>query len=219
MTDECRITVAVETPQHAAIGALLDYVAATPLPPGTLVRVPLGRREVPGIVWDHAADPDTAADALRPVVEALQSLPPLDQAWRRLVDFAAAYYQRSVGELALAVLPPELRRLDDRQLARRVAKLAKLPPPEPAATTPAPALTDEQRAAVDALDQATTPALLHGVTGSGKTEVYLHAAERTLAAGPAGAGAGARDQPHAAAGSALRAAFSGPCCWSACTAR
>jgi hypothetical protein len=37
-----------------------------------------------------------------------------------LVEFAASYYQRSVGELALAVLPPELRRLDATQLARRL---------------------------------------------------------------------------------------------------
>lgn len=184
MTDECRIAVAVETPQHAGLSGVLDYVAAAPLPAGTLLRVPLGRREVPGIVWQQDPDPGTEPAALRPVTEVLQSLPPLDERWRRLVDFAAGYYQRSVGELALAVLPPELRRVSDVQLARRVKKLRTLAPPAAdAPQEPPPALTPEQRAAVDALDQAATPALLHGVTGSGKTEVYLHAAERTLAAG------------------------------------
>lgn len=180
---DARLTVAVETPQHAAIGGLLDYTAPQALPPGTLVRVPLGRRDVPGIVWDRAADAAVGDLQLRPVAEALQALPPLGEAWRRLVDFAAGYYQRSVGELALAVLPPELRKVDDTQLARRVAKLAKLTPPPAAADTPAPPLTAEQQAAVDAIEASATPALLHGLTGSGKTEVYLHAAARTLAAG------------------------------------
>lgn len=180
---DVRLTVAVETPQHAAIGGLLDYTAPQALPPGTLVRVPLGRRDVPGIVWDRAADASVGDLQLRPVAEALQALPPLGEAWRRLVDFAAGYYQRSVGELALAVLPPELRKVDDTQLARRVAKLAKLAPPPAAADMPAPPLTAEQQAAVDAIEASATPALLHGLTGSGKTEVYLHAAARTLAAG------------------------------------
>lgn len=186
-----RLPVAVETPQHAGIGALLDYAAPAALPPGTVVRVPLGRREVPGIVWHRAGDDAPPADAqLRPVAAVLAALPPLPDAWRRLVEFAAGYYQRSVGELALAVLPPELRKLDDVQVARRVAKLAKRQaaasaapagPAEPGVA--APPLTPEQQAAVDALDASAQPALLHGVTGSGKTEVYLHAAERALARG------------------------------------
>ncbi len=51
---------------------------------------------------------------------------------------------------------------------------------------PAPALTDEQADAIDAVlaaEQGFRAWLLHGVTGSGKTEVYLRLAERMLAAG------------------------------------
>ena len=56
MTTVSRLAVAVETPQHSAVGGLLDYVSDQPLPPGTLTRVPLGRRDVPGIVWQRSGD-------------------------------------------------------------------------------------------------------------------------------------------------------------------
>jgi primosomal protein N' (replication factor Y) len=175
------LTVAVELPQHAGRLSLLHYVSEQPLAPGSVVRVPLGRRDVAGIVWDAAAEPGAAA-ALKPVRQALAALPPLAAPWRRLVEFAAAYYQRGLGELALAVLPPELRRLDDAALGKRIARLAA-----PAAADPAdrpPPLTPEQQACVDgALAAPAAPSLLHGVTGSGKTEVYLHAAEQALQRG------------------------------------
>ncbi|MCW5609363.1 MAG: primosomal protein N' [Rubrivivax sp.] len=186
MTEATTLAVAVETPRHSAVGGLLDYTSERPLPPGTLLRVPLGRREVPGIVWDPGAAPTAPAPELRPVGAVLGALPPLPADWRALVDFAAAYYQRGVGELALAVLPPELRKLDDTQLARRVARLQREPVPRPAATSEPPLrpeLSPEQAAALELVAQADRPLLLHGVTGSGKTEVYLRAAEQALAAG------------------------------------
>ena len=45
---ESTTTVAVETPQHAGLGGTLDYLSEQPLSAGTLVRVPLGRRDLLG---------------------------------------------------------------------------------------------------------------------------------------------------------------------------
>jgi primosomal protein N' (replication factor Y) len=175
------VRVAVETPQHSGLGEPLDYASACELQPGTLLRVPLGKREVTGVVWDGVAG-DRAE--LRDVGDVLAVLPPLSSAWRRLVDFAAGYYQRGVGELALSVLPPQLREQSDTMLAKRIAKLLK---PAPAAAVPPPslpALNDEQASVLAALESGPPScALLHGVTGSGKTEVYLRAAARALDAG------------------------------------
>ncbi len=175
--------IAVETPQHAGLAACLDYQSEFPLAPGTLVRVPLGKRDVPGIVWRAGGDGTAVGAELRPVRQALTALPPLSDAWRQLVGFAAGYYQRGLGELALAVLPPELRRLDATQIDRRLARLKPVTPSSRSDQV-GQTLSGDQAAAVAAL-RAEAPAttLLHGVTGSGKTEVYLQAAARALAAG------------------------------------
>ncbi len=184
--------VLVETPRHANLDALLAYRSQHLLTPGTLVRVPLAKRTVTGIVWggEHAA---TDATALRDVIDVVDALAPLSAHWRALVDFAAGYYQRGQGEIALAVLPPELRRLDGAAVADRVRRLAKrMASAATARTAPTaealPALTADQAdavAAAAAASAASAPGtlLLHGVTGSGKTEVYLRAAQAALAAG------------------------------------
>lgn len=122
-----RVQVLVEAPQHSGLTGPLDYLADQALQPGTLVRVPLGRRTVTGLVWDAPpADAEGwAADQLKPVAEVLPDLPPLPLPWRQLVKFASAYYQRGLGEIAMMVLPPELRQLDAVQWARRFKRLTK----------------------------------------------------------------------------------------------
>ena len=187
-----RIGVAIEAPQYAGMSSLLSYESERPLAPGTLVRVPLGRRETTGLVWDTAVEPPAedgeAPLALRAVIEAMDALPPLPPDWRALVEFTARYYQRSLGEVALAVLPPELRKLDNTGLEKRVRKKRDHLLPEPAVAVHRPEPTPEQTTALATLaawadEPAPPPALLFGVTGSGKTEVYLRLAEQALAAG------------------------------------
>ena len=183
-----RVRVVVEAPQHSGLWGALDYLSEVNLLPGELVRVPLGRRVVTGVVWDDAPAgeqvPAWAEADLKEVAEVLSGLPPLPPAWRQLVAFAAAYYQRSLGEMALMVLPPELRQLDALQWQRRRKRLDKalLEPLPPPATQPVlPELTEQQAQALDALAKpGEQPCLLWGSTGSGKTEVYLRQTQRAL---------------------------------------
>ncbi|MBA4110785.1 MAG: primosomal protein N' [Leptothrix sp. (in: Bacteria)] len=184
-----RVRVVVEAPQHSGLWGALDYASEVALLPGELVRVPFGRRVVTGVVWDEAPEGEVSAFAqadLKEVAEVLSGLAPLPKAWRQLVAFAAAYYQRSLGEMALMVLPPELRQLDALQWQRRRKRLDKaLLEPLPAATSPPlPELTEQQAQALAALAQpGEQPCLLWGSTGSGKTEVYLRQTQRALDAG------------------------------------
>ncbi|MBP7302225.1 MAG: primosomal protein N', partial [Brachymonas sp.] len=201
--------VLVALPAHSPLAATpLHYTHHEWLPAGTLVRVPLGQRSVLGVVWDSGphTQPPPAGVQPKAILQAWNNVPPLDATWRQLVAFTARYYQRSLGEVALAALPPQLRELDEVQLARRLKALAKKnvaqqktdATDEAAANAADPAttpldqptvLTEQQEQAIAAVqaaacDASPAPLLLFGTTGSGKTEVYLQAVAQALAHNP-----------------------------------
>jgi primosomal protein N' (replication factor Y) len=180
------LDVAVSAPAYSQVGGLLTYVTDLPVKAGQLVRVPFGNREVLGVVWGvHTTAPDTlSTHTLRQVTAALEGVAPLSAHWLQLVQFTAHYYQRSLGEVAMAALPPQLRDLTPVQLARRFKK--QVATDEALATTlQSPWHLSEQQADVLAqMAEAPGPFLLHGATGSGKTEVYLQAVARCLAEDP-----------------------------------
>ena len=182
------ICVLVQTPAHAALGSVLSYQSPTPLPPGTLVRVPLGTRETLGVVWDaDAAQASGEIDPgkVRAIAGVLEGVAPLNASWQQLVTFSAQYYQRSLGEVALAALPPQLRDLSAAQLQRRFKRSKNQPATAPdCAPSHAPELTPEQAQVVAQIEAHSGPFLLFGATGSGKTEVYLHAVADLLAREP-----------------------------------
>ena len=186
------LSVLVQTPAHSQVAGPLTYRSELLLTPGSLVRVPFGRRETLGVVWDSVPDPETPtidAEKLRDIASALTGLPPLTLQWRKLVGFTAGYYQRSLGEVALAALPPQLRDLSEKQFQRRLQRV-----PEPAtassqgretAAGPPVQLSEEQQAAIAAFHAWGGTSLLFGATGSGKTEIYLQCVQELLLRDPA----------------------------------
>ena len=182
-TPICWVDVEVQTPAHSQIGSLLTYTHSEALPPGSLVRVPLGTREVLGVVtqWHLQAPPGLDPSKTRSVTHVMD-LPPLSLDWLDLVGFAARYYQRSIGEVAAQALPPSLHKLNPEQLDRR---LMRLPSSVALVLQPAPPSSDQQRTALRDIAQSAGPFLLFGNTGSGKTEVYLQAIAHSLQDDPA----------------------------------
>ncbi len=104
----CFVRVALDHP----LPALYDYRYPSdgPVPqPGMLVRVPFGRREAVGLICEVSAHSEVPANKLRDVSAVCADLPPLSPQWLALAGFAADYYQRGMGEVALPALPQALR--------------------------------------------------------------------------------------------------------------
>jgi len=185
------LDIAVQTPAHSQIGGLLTYrhvrqssETGTPTE-GALVRVPLGSRSLLGVIWAiHDSPPaDLRADSVRDIEGLLEGIAPLPAAWRQLVQFAAQYYQRSVGEVAMAALPPQLRDLSAIQMGRRLKKQACANSDE-TPFAPGMALSQQQSDTLAQIAAQPGPFLIFGATGSGKTEVYLQAVQRQLESDP-----------------------------------
>ena len=158
------------------------------LQPGMLVEVPFGTRLLAGYVLElSAAVPELDRDKIRPISRLIEPTPIWGQELLDLARWLGRFYQSTWQDSLQAVIPgPVLLRL------RKLPKPRKSPQRKPkessarSASHPRPELTASQSRAVetlwDALSRGQT-ALLHGVTGSGKTEVYLQLAERMLASG------------------------------------
>jgi len=190
--EHCILQIVLDTPLDRTFdyrwraAAEVPGQERAPLPQvGQLVIVSFGRREVAGLIVGLAQHSEVPESKLKEVIAVRSQLSPLSAQWLALCGFAADYYQRPLGEVALPGLPKNLRALKSTALDRAVKKLDKL------ATTldhdgnavNTPQLKPEQQDAVDVIASAQgfAPILLYGVTGSGKTEVYLQAAARLLA--------------------------------------
>ncbi|HEX4918864.1 MAG TPA: primosomal protein N' [Limnobacter sp.] len=203
----------IKHPHNGGGNLLVDVWIAAPLPNpftyqwtltetpvrGQRVLVPWGRQTRIGLV--HGVHLPEAANAnsqgtsnTKSVLACLDDGACLSPAWWQLIEFAARYYHHPMGMIALEALPKALRVLNAkgaepvmvakaRAYAQTLSEIAA--PVDPPPKVGLPILNASQLAALQAIDQARgfAPHLLYGITGSGKTEVYLNAVAHRLAQG------------------------------------
>lgn len=149
---------------------------------GDRITVPFGERQRLGVVLEANAQSAVAPERLKSAIALRDDAPPLPPDWLELMRFLAGYYQRPLGETVIASLPPRL---------RSVKPLPKKSLGPPAAASSARFASPHEPTAAQQAAIATIRGrlgrfaafLLHGVTGSGKTEVYLNAIASVLEQG------------------------------------
>lgn len=168
------------------------------LAPGDWCIAPLGKRALLGLVLSVSDTPpeNLLPDRIRPLSPIRPQLPVLSERTRSFYAFAANYYRRPMGAVLATAIPPYLQRPVGyapkiRKPANSRAQESTPKPgesPDPHALSviepPIDPLTEEQSSALQVIteqlnealrDQPASPLLLHGVTGSGKTRVYIEA--------------------------------------------
>lgn len=141
---------------------------------GMRVVAPFGGRSLSGLVVGLPDKPPASVREIREISRVTNSEPLFDEAYLRFARWVSGMYFCSLGEALSAMVPG----------GRRETALPGLMLGEEA---PAPArlnLSDEQKHALTAiLESESGIHYLFGITGSGKTEVFLQAAEAVIALG------------------------------------
>jgi primosomal protein N' (replication factor Y) len=148
--------------------------------PGSRVLVPFGPRRVTAYVIAERGNAPGAV-RLRELAGLVDEEPLLTGALLDLARWMSAYYLYPLGEVLKAVLPSSIK--GKGRISCEDETEGKFPP-----ETECPPLTGDQQAAFDAVcaalaSGASARFLLHGVTGSGKTEVYLRCIDEALRMG------------------------------------
>ncbi len=191
MPDASFVNIVVPLPLSGPLTYRWPFASTRPVK-GCRVLVPVGRRQVVGLLWDPISSPRIEEGRLRPVVSVLDSFPILSAQLLDFYEWAASYYFYPLGLALSESLPPGF------FSARKkvVEKITSRPVKETGSRLRLDTwesggdflLTSQQRGCIEEVCHLIEecrfhPVLLHGVTGSGKTEVYLQATRYCLARG------------------------------------
>lgn len=151
--------------------ATYTYCSESYIDIGALVHITIGSKSLHGVVIEKVDQP---AYATKPIVS-IHDTPPLPIALVKTALWMAEYYVTPLATILQSILP---RGLDT---ARRARPLST---PEAIRDRTNFVFTDTQRHALHQIESASPGSiLLHGVTGSGKTAVYIELARQAIARG------------------------------------
>ncbi len=179
------VSVAVDAPLFTP----LTYKSTESWPVGSSVIVPLGKRKVQAVILENQAVTQPLADGPHAppkfVLKNIESLdetrPPLTPVFLKWLQWVAEYYVHPIGQVMSLAFPP-LATKKSARVSKRAPVIQKVERQQPLS------MTSEQKDCVENISQKNGfhTHLLFGVTGSGKTEVYLQLLEKILASGRGG---------------------------------
>jgi len=152
---------------------------------GSRVIVPLMKKEIRGVVLREHPEPveESFQRKIRPISSVLEDAPTVSGEQLALWQWMSSYYMCTLGEVMSAALPNGLdKRLTNPPKRRRTSLKPYSGPIEP--------LHDLSPAQTRCTDEIETYwrsgkdiVLLHGVTSSGKTDIYIHLVQAQFAQG------------------------------------
>ena len=165
--------VAIPVPLHNTF----DYLCKEKVVIGSRVKVPFGSKKVTGIVLSHKDK--SSFSKLKEVEEVIDHEALLSKEILEFLTWSANYYHHPIGEVLSNAIPKNLRN-------GKPALLKKPSEDHLKVSSTDIQLTTEQSFAINEVLKSSSEFngfLLHGITGSGKTEVYLNITERLLKTG------------------------------------
>ena len=174
--------VAVEAPLPAALTYRMpaELLADPRIKRGQSVTVPLGKRKVSGLLLGPSKE-EAGEFKLKDVVSIVEDRPHLPEPFLQWLEWLARYYCHPMGLVTEMAFPPLSRAAKER-------KSRKAPVAPEQEQDIAPELTQEQDAVIRAVqsEEGFGVHLVHGVTGSGKTEIYMRLLEAVVREGKQG---------------------------------
>ena len=144
---------------------------------GERVVVPFGNKSIIGIVVKKVSKPKSLK-GLKEIIEITDDHIAFDKSEFKTILWASDYYHHPIGEVFFSFLPTLLRKKNDKTV-KATGEIAKYELNEKNKNFK---LTKEQSTNLNKLNKINRfdPSLIYGVTGSGKTEIYLQLAEKLI---------------------------------------
>ncbi len=154
-----------------ANSAAFTYASETPLPIGQIVTIEVGKKILSGVITKKVQQPTYDTKQISSVIETS----PLPEPLVKLAEWMSTYYATHLAIVLQTFLPRGLQKT-----RRSTVKAAHIALRDRTKNV----FNKDQRAAYDTIINMTPgSALLHGITGSGKTAVYIELAKQTMQSG------------------------------------
>ena len=150
---------------------LLTYRSVQPLKRGQFVEIPVASKKMTGVVFDESSKPEDTSLKIKEVSGVIKDVPPLDSVRMEWLKWLASYYSYPIGLITALLSPPPLPKRKPKEEVLQVKNDFQKK-----------TLNSEQKKCAKSIQEKKgfQVHLIHGVTGSGKTEVYFDLMEKVI---------------------------------------